>query len=54
MLVIPVYRVVDPKKLLAKNEGLRRRRGQRVTDTPPHPHKKERKLKSFFDTKTFL
>jgi hypothetical protein len=29
MLVIPVYRVVDPTRIIGKNGGPRRRRGER-------------------------
>jgi hypothetical protein len=29
MPVIPVYKVVDPKRIIRKNGGLRRRRGTR-------------------------
>jgi hypothetical protein len=29
MLVIPVNKVVDPKRIIRKNGGLRRRRGTR-------------------------
>jgi hypothetical protein len=29
MPVIPVNKVVDPKRIIRKNEGLRRRRGTR-------------------------
>jgi hypothetical protein len=29
MSVIPAYKVVDPKRIIGKNGGLRRRRGTR-------------------------
>jgi hypothetical protein len=29
LLVIPVYKVVDPKRIIGKNGGPRRRRGTR-------------------------
>jgi hypothetical protein len=37
--VIPANKVVDPKRIIGKNGGPRRRRGTRVADPPP-PQKK--------------
>jgi hypothetical protein len=34
MLVIPVSKVVDPKRIIGKNGGLRRRRGTRGCSPP--------------------
>jgi hypothetical protein len=46
MPVIPVNRMMEPKRIIRKNGGQRRRRGTRVADPPPKK-KKVNKMKSF-------
>jgi hypothetical protein len=53
--VIPVNKVVDPKRIIGKNGGLRRRIGTRGCwgGPPPPPHKKKKKRKKKKNTTIF-
>jgi hypothetical protein len=45
LLVIPVYRVVDKKRIIRKNGGQRRRKGTRGRFPPPPPPPKNTNIK---------